>query len=294
MRSELLIYATIALDLALFGINLLVAGSTGSRAVLSQAAYSLSDLLGTAFLLVGVYASRRPPDERHPFGFGKERFFWAFVATLVAFTLTGFFSLAVGTLQILSPVRVVDVAHALLVVAATLLASVAGLAVAFRELRRSRESFGALWESSQVGVKMIVYQDVVALVGAGVALVGLVGVYLTRQSAYDGIAAAVVGLLMIATGILLSAESRDLLTGRAIAPEVARSILMVAQRHPKVRSVRGIQSMLLGPDDTLVALRVNFQDGLTTDQVEVVIDELSSDLKASQPTLRHLVIEPES
>jgi cation diffusion facilitator family transporter len=294
MRSELLFYATIALDIGLFAVNLLVAGSTGSRAVLSQAAYSLSDLLGSAFLLVGLYSSRRPPDARHPFGFGKERFFWAFVATLIAFTLAGFFSLAIGVLQIVEPVRVIDLSHALLVVAATLVASVVGLAVAFRELRRSRQSFGALWASSQVGVKNIVYQDFVGLLGAAVALGGLGLVYATHQTAFDGVAAAIVGGLMIVTGVLLSAESRDLLTGRAIPPEVARSILMVAQRHPKVRSVREIQSMLLGPDDTLVALRVNFQDGLTTDQVEQAIDELSVDLKSSHSTLRHLIIEPES
>jgi len=172
--------------------------------------------------------------------------------------------------------------------------SLVGIWVTLRELRLARETLEALLESAQQGLKSVFYQDLVTLVGTVVAFAGLFLVYRTHNYALDGVTAALEGFLLVSTGFVLTAESRHYLVGRALAPEVALAMLGVVERDPRVRRVRSAQSMLLGPDDALLALRVNFQDGLTTDQLEAAVDQVTLDLRTAFPILRHIIIEPES
>ncbi|HTW56210.1 MAG TPA: cation diffusion facilitator family transporter [Thermoplasmata archaeon] len=294
MRPQVILVATLLLNLGLFVVNLWVALLSGSRTVLAQAIYTVTDLSGSVLLLFGLYLSRRPPDYQHPFGFGKERFFWAFVSIVVTFTSAGIVALVTGIEQVADPHAISHIGLSLLVVAGTLGVSSAGIYVTLRELRIARESLLALLESAHEGLKSIFYQDLVSIVGTLVALGGLVVVYRTNDWRIDGVTAAVEGFLLIATGFVLTAESRSYLVGRALAPEVAREMIALVERDPRVRRVRSAQSMQLGPDDALLALRVNFQDGLTTDQLEVAIDQVGTALRGSFPVLRHVIIEPES
>ncbi len=294
MRSQVVIIATLVLNGALFALNLDVALLSGSRAVLAQAIYSVTDLLGAALLLWGLYASRLPADYRHPFGRGKERFYWALVSIVVTFTVAGIVALTTGIDQVASPVAISHIGEALLVVGATLAVSAIGIAVTLRELRRSQQTLQAFLESRHIGLKSVFYQDVVSIIGCLVAFTALVVVYRTGQYAADGAAAIIEGVLLVITGLVLTLESRGLLIGQALDPEEARTILSVVERNPRVSKVRALQSMVLGPDDALLALRVNFHDGLTTDQIEATIDEVTLALQQSHPVLRHIVIEPES
>jgi len=294
MRSEVVIWVTIILNAALFVVNLFVADISGSHTVLSQAVYSLTDLVGSALLIWGTFASQRPPDYDHPFGHGKERFFWSFTSTLVTFTVAGLLVLSAGIGQILDPQPVEFLGAALAVIGLTLAVSAAGIWVTIRELRRSEETIANLIESSHQGLKTIFYQDVVSIFGSIVAFGGIVVVFETGDFAVDGIAASAVGVLLIVTGLVLAAESRELLVGKSISPANARAVLAVIEKNTRVRRVRTFQSMMLGPDDVLIALRVNLQDGLNTDQVETTIDEISAAVKGAFPVVRHLVIEPES
>ncbi|HZY92494.1 MAG TPA: cation diffusion facilitator family transporter [Thermoplasmata archaeon] len=294
MRSQVILWATLALNAGLFAANLFVAVLSGSHAVLSEAIYSVTDLVGAVALLWGFVVSQRPPSLDHPFGHGKERFFWAFSAALITFSAAGLLTLLSGLQQIFSPGPITHLDAALATVGATLVTSLVGLVVALRELRHSEESLQSFLESAHQGVKTIFYQDVVSACGSVVALVGLGIVYWTHDVIVDGIAAAGVGAILIATGFVVAAETREFLVGKAISREAARTIIRIVERDPRVRRVRGLQSMLLGPDDALVALKVNFQDGLTTDEIEAAIDQVSLELRNAAPQLRHLIIEPES
>lgn len=294
MRSQVVISATLFLDVALFAVNLTVAVAGGSRAVLSQAVYALSDVFAGAMVMWGFLASQRPPDHEHPFGYGKERFFWSFSAGLLAFTFAGGFVLISGVQQMLSPHPIEDIPEGLLVVGVTLLVSVLGILVVLRELRRDQASISDFLGSAHQGLKTIFYEDLVSVVGSVVAFGGLLVEFRSPSGEADGLTATVVGVLMVATGIVLAAESRDLLVGKAISPNQARAVLSLVERDPRVRRVRGLQSMMLGPDDVLLALRVNFLDDLDTDEIEASIDHLSLTLREAFPQVRHLLIEPES
>lgn len=294
MRPQLVITATLLLDVVLFAFNLTVALSGGSRAVLSQAVYALSDVFAGAMVMWGFLASQRPPDHEHPFGYGKERFFWSFSAGLLAFTFAGGFVLVAGVQQMLNPHTVQNIPEGLLVVGATLLLSVLGILVVLRELRHDASTLSDFLGSAHQGLKTIFYQDVISVLGSGVAFAGLLYEFHSPSGVVDGLTAVIVGALMIATGVVLAAESRDLLVGKAISPQQARAVLSLVERDPRVRKVRGLQSMMLGPDDVLLALRVNFLDNMDTDEIESSIDHLSLTLREAFPQVRHLLIEPES
>jgi cation diffusion facilitator family transporter len=294
MRPQVIIVATILLNATLFVVNLIVAIAGGSRAVLAQAIFTLTDLAGGGLLLWGLHVSRRPASHEYPFGRGKERFFWAFASIVVTFTVAGVLALTEGVDQIVAPGTITHIGEGLIVVGATLAVSAVSIWVTLRELRLSRVPLVTLLESANQGLKSIFYQDLVSIVGSVVAFVGLLVVYRTGDYHVDGISAALEGALLIATGFVLTAESREYLVGKALAPEDARSMLAVVERNPSVTKVRSLQSMLLGPEDALLALRINFRDGMTTDQIEAAIDQVTLDLRTTYPVLRHIVIEPES
>lgn len=294
MRPQVIIVATLLLNATLFVVNLSVALESGSRAVLSQAIYTVTDLIGSGLLLAGLYLSRQPADYQYHFGRGKERFFWAFVSIVVTFTVAGVVALVVGIDQIVTPQPVTHIGEGIAVVGATIVVSLLSIWVTLRELRMGRQTLAALLESANQGLKAIFYQDLVAILGSIVAFGGLVVVYRTQIFAVDGATAALQGFLLISTGFVLTAESREYLVGRALSAEEARKILAIVESDPRVATVRGLQSMLLGPEDALLALRVNFQNGLTTDQLEAAIDQVTLALRLAYPILRHIVIEPES
>jgi cation diffusion facilitator family transporter len=294
MRTQVIVWATVGLNAVLFLLNISVALVSGSAAVLSQAVYALADLVGSLLLMWGAIASQRPPDYEHPFGFGKERFFWSFSASLVTFTIAGLLVLTDGIRQVAAPHPINDVSEALLVLGATLALSAVGIWVTLREVRRARQAISEFLESSRIGLKTIFYQDVVSVVGSVLAFGGVAVVQATGDDVADGVVASIVGILMILTGIVLAAESRELLIGKAVSPEQARAVLAIVERDAQVRKVRSLQSMMLGPDDVLVALRINFEDGLDTDQIERVIDRVNAAVRTAYPAVRHLIIEPES
>jgi len=294
MRTQVVIIATLLLNGALFAFNLLVAISSGSRAVLAQAIYAITDLVGSALLLWGLYASRLPADYRHPFGRGKERFYWALVSIVITFTVAGILALTTGVNQVTNPNPISHIGDALLVVGATLAASSVGILVTLREVRRSQQTLQSLLESRHIGLKSVFYQDVVSILGCLVAFSSLIVVYRTQNYAADGAAAIIEGALLVITGIVLTLESRGLLIGQALDPGEARTILGVVERDARVTKVRALQSMVLGPEDALLALRINFHDGLTTDQIEAAIDQITHALQQTHPVLRYVIIEPES
>jgi len=294
MRPQVVLTTTVLLNATLFVANLWIASLSGSRTILAEAILTATDLIGSALLLWGLRLSRRPADITHPFGFGKERYFWAFVSIVITFTIAGIVALVTGLDQWVNPRPIGHLLEGLLVVAATLAASAAGMSVTLRELRLGRETLQGLLESSHQGLKSVFYQDAVAIVGAVAALGGLLAVLETHHSSIDGAVAAFEGFLLVATGFVLAAESREYLVGKALAPSLARDLLGLVERDPHVARVRSIQSMQLGPDDALVALRINFQDGLTTDQLEAAIDQVAQEVRSAYPVVRHLVIEPES
>ncbi|MDE1820615.1 MAG: cation diffusion facilitator family transporter [Euryarchaeota archaeon] len=292
VRTSNVVIATLLLDGLFFGVNFVVFALGGSRAVLSQAVATVTDLIGSVMILWGQWAGELPSSPKHPFGRGKEAFFWAYSAGLITFSLAGGLVLFEGLDQALHPRAVTNLKLGLWTVGGTLLSSLGSMVVVLAELRRDRRSISELLASSHQGVKTIFLQDVVSVVGALVALVGISVVELSHLAFVDGVSASIVGTLLLGTGFALAAEGREFLVGRALEPEEGHAVLALVERYPFVRQVLGMQSMLVGPEDSLVVLRVNFMDEMDTDDVEMHIDQLRRFVTGEFPRVRHLIIEP--
>lgn len=294
MRTKRVVVVTMGISAVFFSLNLVAFAASGSRAVLSQALYAITDIVSGLMIYWGMRMSEEPPTLVHPFGRGKERFFWAFASGLVTFSLTGFVVFAYGLFQVLDPVRILDLRADLIVVGATLVSSTTTLVIILLELRRDGTSVRALMESDHQEMKLLMVQDIIAAIGALAAITGLYLVYATTDPRFDGYAASVVGALLFGTGISFTIEARELLVGKAVSMDITRRILGIVERYPYIRGVLGMRSMLLGPEEILITLRVNFVDDLTTDDIEMHIDQLRQFVRGECPTVRYLIIEPVS
>ncbi|MDE1820626.1 MAG: cation diffusion facilitator family transporter [Euryarchaeota archaeon] len=294
MRTQLVLVASFALNVAFLAVNFVVFEAGGSHAVLSQAVNAATDLVAGLMILWGQRAAQFPASPTHPFGRGKERFFWAYSAGLVAFCLAGAFVMVFALQEILSPHPVGALREGLLTVAVTFAGNLASIFVVLLELRRDGGTVRALLTSMHLGVKTVFLQDAVSVLGGAVALLGLFLVQVTGLFALDGVAAFIVGASLLFMGLALARDGRELLVGRSRGAEETRALLALVEKYPPVRQVVGVQSMLLGPDDELVGLRVNFADDLSTNEVEMHIDRLGELIREHFPRIHYLLIEPES
>lgn len=292
MRTRTIIAITLTLDMVFFGVNLAVFLYGGSKAVLSQALYAVTDVVGGFMIYWGMRPGLAEPSSTHPFGRGRESFFWAFTAGLVTFSLTGFLVLVEGVLQILNPTRISAIGDDLVAVAGTLVVALGTLLFLLYEFAQDGMTIRKVMESDHQEMKIVLVQDAVGLVGGAAALTGIYLVFLTGNSLFDGLAASVVGLMLIGTGFVFAADARDLLVGKGISAKEGKTILSIVERYPYVRHVQEIKSMIVGPDEVLVALRVNFVDELTTDEVEMHVDQLRRFVMGESPRVRYLVVEP--
>jgi cation diffusion facilitator family transporter len=292
VQTRNVIVATLALDAALFLVNMTVFLVGGSRAVLSQALYSITDVIAGIMIYWGVRASLEPPTHTHPFGRGKERFFWAFTAGLVTFSIAGALVFVEGVLQIFQPTHIYDLTDAFVSVGATLVAAAASLSVVLWEMRKEKTTIQEIMESEHQDFKIVLMQDLIGLVGATVAMTGIYMVYRMGTVFFDGLAAAVVGAMLLGTGFVFALDARELLVGKGVSAGEGKVILSIVERYPYVRRVEGMQSMLMGPDELLVALRINFADELVTDDLEMHIDQLRRFVMGESPRIRQLLIEP--
>lgn len=292
IRTSTVVAATLTLDAAFFALNFYVFSLGGSKAVLSQAVAGATDLIGSLMIMWGQRAASLPASSKHPFGRGKERFFWAYSAGLVTFSLAGSLVFIEGFLQVLNPHSITDLGLGLLTVGMTFAANLGGFLIVLVELRQNHQTVDDLLQSSYVGVKMIFLQDIVSIAGASVALAGLALDRYTGLGIFDGVAAAVVGGLLLITGFAIGGDAREFLVGRAISEEESTAILSLVERYPYVRHVLDVRSMVLGPEDHLIVLRVNFLDEMDTDDVEMHVDQLRTFVCGEFPDIKHLIIEP--
>jgi cation diffusion facilitator family transporter len=281
----------------LVGLAKLAAGIiSGSSAMLAEAAHSAADTLDQLFLLTSLRKADRPADRAHPFGHGQERYFWSLLAAFGIFVAGGGFSIFEGLLSMSS-------SHA-----ESPLAAYAALAVAFvaegtsfarafwqvrSEARRGHEELLYHVESSpDITVKVALFEDSAAVVGLIFAALGVALRQLTGSPAWDGGASIAIGVLLIVVAVKLGIDSKELLIGRAAAPEVERLIREEIESRPGVDALLELRTMHMGPDSLIVAARVALNDELGANQTEDLADEVDRRLSEKLPLQPHVFIDP--
>jgi cation diffusion facilitator family transporter len=255
---------------------------SGSSALLAEFAHSVADTMNQVFLLYSLAIGDREPDAEHPFGYGKERFFWSFLAAVGIFVAGAGFSLYEGLSRIFGPEADTGsyaIAYAVLAFAA--LAEGASLLRAYRQTRdeaaQSRQSHARYVQASRDPTTKL-FEDSAAVVGVVVAFAGVALHEATGNQLFDGLASVVIAVLLAVVAVALGRDTRALLIGEAASPEEREAITEIIEAHPAVDRLLELLTMALAPDRLLVAARIDLADGLSADEIETASSELDREL----------------
>jgi cation diffusion facilitator family transporter len=270
----------------------------GSSAMLSEAAHSAADTMNQIFLLVSLRFSEREPDVEHPFGYGKERFFWAFMAAVTIFVSGAVFSAFQGIERITasgSAKESFGVAYAVL--GFSLVAEGISLLRAIRQTREEAARTGRphleyVRRSRDPTTKTVLFEDTAAVVGVVLALGGVAMNQITGNPAWDGVASLAIAALLGVVAFGLGHQTYELLIGRAADPEERAAIIAVLERHPGVVAVVDLFTMVLAPDRLLVAAHLDVADEGTGGDVERMTGELEAQLREEVPSVWTVFLDP--
>src|SRR3954470_9794739 len=271
---------------------------SGSSAMLAEAAHSVADTTNQVLLLASLRLSERRPDAQHPFGYGKERFFWSFMAAIFIFVSGALFSIYEGVERMLSGKASEGSAGiAFAVLALALVLEGASLIRAGRqargEARRLRRPFARhIRTSRDPTTKTVVFEDSAAVIGVLLAAAGLGLTVVTGSPVFDGAASVCIGLLLAAVAFALGRDTKGLLIGEAALPEEREEIERAICCHSGVEELLELMTMALGPQSLLVAVRLDVAPELDSDAVEALASDLERSIRDAVPEVQHVFIDP--
>ncbi len=295
--SKTVIYAALAGNTLIAVTKFAAAAHTGSSAMLSEAVHSVVDTGNQGLLLYGLRRSARPPDQLHPFGHGRELYFWAFVVALLIFAGGAGIVLYEGLHKLHNPTPVQNAYVNYIVLGLAILFEGGSWWVAFKTFRHLKGRLGyfeAVRRSKDPAVFTVLFEDTAALLGLVFALLGIALGQRLDMPALDGVASIGIALILATTAVFLAYECKSLLIGEAVLPEVRRGIEAIIAGQPGILRVNEHRSVHLGPEDVLLNLSLDFASDLSADEVEATIAEMERAIRGRYPEIRRVFIEAQS
>lgn len=285
----------LAANLGIAVSKFVAAAITGSSAMLTEGVHSVVDSTNQLLLMWGRHASRRPPDRFHPFGYGRELYFWSFVVALLVFSLGAGVSVYEGIIHIANPEPAVApvIAYAVLLVA--LLLEGWSTLEAFQDFRSSKGELGwweAIIRSKDPPAFIILLENGAAIAGIVAAAIGLLIAQLTHNPFYDGAASVVIGAILGLTSILLVYESKGLLIGEAADPALVEELRSLACSCRGVVGVGDVLTIHSAPDAITAMLSVDFDDNISAGQVEAIVRQIEEHAGERWPHVKRLFVRP--
>jgi cation diffusion facilitator family transporter len=282
-------------NLAIALAKLVAAAISGSVSLLAEAGHSLVDTANQALLMVGMVLARRTDPRRYPLGRAKERYFWAFVVALLLFFLGGVFAIYEGVHKLgagaeppgspLLPLAVIALSFGF---------EGTSFFVAWREFSKQRGPRSldeAIFQGKDPTIPVVLLEDSAAMLGLLIALVAVVVSALTGSSTPDAVGSIVIGVLLCLVGIALARDTRSLLIGEGVTPQVARRTLELVLATEGVEAVTQMLTYHLGPDTVLLALKIRFAPGTPVEEVERITDRLEARVRAELPMMKRIFVE---
>jgi cation diffusion facilitator family transporter len=268
---------------------------TGSSAMLTEGVHSVVDSTNQLLLMWGRHASKRPPDRKHPLGYGRELYFWSFVVAVLVFSLGAGVSIYEGIIHIAHPEPAVSplIAYAVLVIA-FLLEGWSTLE-AFKEFKAAKGSLSwleAIRDSKDPPSFIVLLENGAAMAGIVAAAVGLALSQLTGDPFFDGAASIVIGIILGVTACLLAYESKGLLIGEAADPELVEGLRKLACGKKGIVGVGHVLTVHSSPDQVTALMSVDFRDSITAGDVERIVSEVEKEAHETWPQVRRLFIRP--
>jgi cation diffusion facilitator family transporter len=281
-------------------LKFVAAGITGSSGMMAEAFHSLADTTNQVFLLLGLRFYKRSATEKHPFGYGKERFFWSFIAAIFIFGVGATYAIYEGVVKLSHPHPPERLNWAYWVLGISFVLEGCSIAIAlWQETTEARHEgmtfFEYLRESKDPTAKTVIFEDSAALLGIAIAAAGI---YLTdhhtgpKGGAYwDGLSSIVIGVVLAIVAFVLARTSRGLLLGEAASPKSVTAIMNAIKRHPNVVDVVELLTMHLAPKQILINAHVKLRENLATDEIERTILEIEEEIKKAEPKVDMIFLE---
>lgn len=277
--------------------SLVVAILSGSVVMLAQVLQGLADLASAGFLVLGVKQSTKPTDKKHPFGHGREIFFWATLSALMMFGITASLSFYFGLQRFLRPETIENISFAYVVLSITTVTNGYSFTLSLRRLKENTKGKN-LWQtfmhSPLIETKTTLILD---LMGTSASILGLAALLLfglTKNLRFDGLGAMLIGAVLGIMALVLIKSAKDLLIGKGASMGEATQIREAALAVAGVKDVLDLRTMYMGPENLLVNLEVHVQDNLTTDEIEMLVDKIKTSVKSGVPSAGHIQVELET
>ena len=273
------------------------AAYTGSSAMVSEGIHSLVDTGNQGLLLYGLRRSNLPADAKHPFGYGRELYFWAFVVAIMIFAVGAGFSIYEGIDKIRHPHPVESVYINYIVLGLAMIFESWAFRIAWKEFqsqRNGRSMWATIKDSKDPTVITVLFEDSAAMLGLMVAFVGLLIGQMLGLVWMDGAASVVIGLILAITACVLAIETKGLLIGESAKPEITALIRRMALDEPAISRVNEARSIHFGPHDVLVTVSLDFQDQTSAAQIEKIVSRIETRLKSDYPEIRSIYLEVQS
>ncbi len=269
---------------------------TGSASMLAESIHSVADSGNQGLLLLGGRRARRQADESHPFGYGRERYFWAFVVALVLFSLGGAFAIFEGVEKIRHPHEVESPAVAIGILLFAIVLETYSFRTAIVEANKIRGD--ATWwqfirRSKNPELPVVLLEDFGAEVGLLIALAAVSATLAFDDPVYDGIGTLSIGILLTGIAIVLAVEMKSLLLGETASPDVQVAIRSAIDDEPAVNRLIHLRTQHLGPDELLIGAKVSFVDGLSVGELAQAVNRVEANVRRHVPEARVMYIEPD-
>ena len=270
---------------------------TGSAGLLAEAGHSLADTGNQLLLLLGGKRAARAADTAHPFGYGRERYFWAFVVALVLFSMGGLFAIYEGIEKLRHPHEVENLPVAIGILVFAMVLEGFSLRTAYKEAKAHRSTSGRwlhwIRHSKQPELPVVLLEDTGALIGLVFALVGVSLAHATGNPRWDAVGSLAIGALLVVIAIVLAIEMKGLLIGESASQTDVAKIAQALEHAASVRRIIHLRTEHLGPDQLLVAAKLEFDPSLTVEQLSGAIDNAERELRSAVPTAHFVFIEPD-
>ncbi|GAA5520790.1 cation diffusion facilitator family transporter [Aliifodinibius salicampi] len=294
--SKKVIYAALIANAIIAVVKFIAAAITGSSAMFSEGIHTTVDTGNQLMLLLGLKKAKKPADKLHPFGYGKEIYFWSFVVAIMIFAIGAGISIYEGIHSVLDPHPIENAIVSYGVLGAAMV--ITGIAwyfawKEFKQVKGNRGYFEAVQKEKNPTTFVVLFEDSAALLGLFVAILGIGLSQWTGMPVFDGIASIVIGLILGTTAAWLAYETKGLLIGESADPRMLKEIEKTLSSYNKIRYVNEVLTLHMGPNFVLLNISVDFQDDISSDQIEVTSTELSKELKSNFPLVKRVFIESE-
>ncbi len=295
--SRLVVYAALVGNLLIATSKFVAAILGRSSAMLSEGVHSLVDTTNELLLLYGLHRAGKPPDRTHPFGHGRELYFWNFIVALLVFALGAGVSFYQGVSHIRDPEPMAHPKLSYIVLAVAFVLEGSTWLISLRKVRATKGDLGyleAFRRSKDPSVFTVLFEDSAALLGLLIAALGILSADLLNEPRLDGLASIGIALVLATASLLLARETKGLLIGEPADPRLHRSILAIASAAPGVQHVNALFTSQLGPRQVVANVSAEFDDSLSTPDVEASVDSIERDVREEHPEVVAIFVRPET